>query len=139
MRSKVVKNIAEQRLAVGGADRLIEPWSRTEAGELAVVGEHPVATPEFAHEGMGVGQAGVADVGLANVADGHFAFYWMSLDHCGDSGIGAGIGVVEGPYAFAFVKGDAPAVLVRAGLSTPTGQAGKAETQVSGGVGAHGQ
>ena len=139
MAAQVVEDVAEQGFAVGVADGFVEARFGAEASELAVVGEDPVSAPEFADKRMGVGQADFADVGLADVADGDFAFDGVGLDHFGDAGVGAGVGVVEAAHALAFVERHAPAVFVGTGVAAAAGQAGEAEAQVGGGVGAHGQ
>lgn len=67
MPAQMVEQVTEQRFAVGVAHRLIETLGAAETPELAVVGEHPVAAPELADEGVGVGQADVADIGLGRM------------------------------------------------------------------------
>ncbi|MPN06497.1 hypothetical protein SDC9_153753 [bioreactor metagenome] len=51
--------------------------------QIAVVGKHPVAAPEFAHEGVAVLQAHHALRGLANVRDDVLAADGIFADQLG--------------------------------------------------------
>lgn len=137
--SKVIQNIAEQRLTVGAANRLVVTRRRSEARNLAIMGTDPVPPPEFADKRVRVGQTDLPHIGLPDVANGHLTLDRAGLDHLGDAGIGTGIDIVKRPNALPFVKGHTPAVLVGTGGPATTGQAGETETQVGGGIGAHGQ
>uniref|UniRef100_A0A1I7YQC8 Nitrogenase iron protein n=1 Tax=Steinernema glaseri TaxID=37863 RepID=A0A1I7YQC8_9BILA len=74
-----VEQVAEGGLAVGIAHWAVEGALPLEVAQLAVVCEAPVAPPQFAHERVGVGQAHLANVGLANVADDHLALDRITL------------------------------------------------------------
>ncbi|MCY1424405.1 hypothetical protein D9M71_401490 [compost metagenome] len=132
-----VQQVAEGGFAVGVAYRAVEAFRRLEAGQLSVVGEAPVAPPELTHEGVGVGQADLADVGLANMADHRLALDRIALHQARHFGFDAGRGVLEQAQAAAFIEADAPAIAVRAGAAAALHQAGEAEDDIGGDVGAH--
>src|SRR5690606_8607078 len=132
-----VEQIAEGGFAVGIAHRLVERPCRTEIGELAVMGEAPVLSPEFADEGMGIDQRHLADIGMADMADHHFALDQIALEHLRHFRLAAGHRVLEQTQPAALVEGDTPAILVRPGPPTALHQPGEAEVNVGRYVGAH--
>ena len=81
---EVVQQVAEDRFAVGVADRGVGALIRVETGQLTIVGEGPVLAPEFAGERVGVGQADAADIGLADMADDVFRLDRVLLDQLGN-------------------------------------------------------
>jgi hypothetical protein len=65
---------AKRALAVGAAYRLkvgVQAWKVL--FQVAVVGEHPVAAPEFAHKRVGVFKNDRSHSGLAHVSNDIFA------------------------------------------------------------------
>src|SRR5690606_17824113 len=139
MTAQVVQDIAEQGFAVGAANGLVEAGRRGKLRKLTIMGEDPVAAPELADKRVGVGQADITHIGLAYVADGHFTLDGMGLHHFGNARGGTGVGIVKTAHPFTFIESDAPAILVWAGVAATASQAGKAETEIGRGVGAHGQ
>jgi hypothetical protein len=88
---------------------------------------------------VGVGQAHLADIGLADMADHHFTLDGVTLHQQGDFRLAAGGRVLEQAQATTFVEGDAPTVAVGAGTPTALHQPGKAEHDIGGDVGTHAQ
>ncbi|MNZ73428.1 hypothetical protein D3C78_918390 [compost metagenome] len=134
-----VEQVAESRFAVGITNRPIEAGLALELAKLTVMGETPVAPPQLADERMGVGQADLADIGLANVADHDFALDRVALHQVGDFRLATGSRVLEQAQATALVEGDAPAVTVRAGAPAALHQPGEAENDVGRHIGTHAQ
>ena len=126
---------AEGVLGVGVAHRAEGTVQRrAEAGEVAVVGEHPVAAPQLAHERMGVLQRHPALRGLADVGDDVAAVDRVALHQLGHRRAARAVVVDEQAHAAVFEEGDAEAVLVLVGTLR---QAGEAEHHVGGRVGIH--
>lgn len=88
---------------------------------------------------MGVGQADLADVGLADVPDHHFALDRIALHQVRDFRFGARRRVLEQAQASAFIEGDAPPVAVRTGAAAALHQPGEAEHDIGRDIGAHAQ
>ncbi|MCY1177874.1 hypothetical protein D9M73_181990 [compost metagenome] len=88
---------------------------------------------------MGVGQAHLADVGLADVADDHFALDRVALHQVGHFRLAAGGRVLEQAQAAAFVEADTPAIAVRARAPTALHQPGEAEHDIGRDIGTHAQ
>jgi hypothetical protein len=105
--------------------------------ELAIVDEAPVATPEFAREGMGVLQTDLAPVGATDMADHITASDGIVAHQPGDLRVDAGLRIVEGTAALALVKRDTPTILVHPGATAALHQADKAETGIGWHIGAH--
>ncbi|MCY1413935.1 hypothetical protein D9M71_293730 [compost metagenome] len=138
-RAYPVEQIAECRFAVGIAHRSVKADFGLETGQLAVMGEAPVAPPQLADKGMGVGQADLADIGLADVADDHFALDRVALHQVGNFRFAAGCRVLKYTQPTSFVETDPPAIAMRAGAATTLHQPGKAENDIGRHVGAHAQ
>jgi hypothetical protein len=125
-------------LAVGIADwpeRSVQAWC--EVLQVAVVGEDPVAAPQFAHEGMAVLERHLALRGLADVGDDVGGLDRIALDQFGDRRIDGGLVVDEMAYAGTFEECDAPAVVVGVGASAAVGEAGEGKDDVRGDVAVH--
>ena len=91
---------AEGVLAVGAAHRVeaaVQP--RTEVLQVAVVGEHPVAAPQLAHEGVAVLQVHRALRGLADVGDDVAALDRVAADQLGHRRLAGRLVVDEVPQA----------------------------------------
>ncbi|MCY1413926.1 hypothetical protein D9M71_293640 [compost metagenome] len=138
-RAYPVEQVAERRFTVGVAHRPVKANLGLKAGQLPVMGETPVAPPQFADKGVGIGQADLADIGLADVADNHFALDRITLHQVGDFRFAAGRRVLEHAQATPLVEADAPAIAVGAGAPAPLHQPGKAENDIGRHVGAHAQ
>ena len=136
--AQLLEDVAEGAFGIGVADgSVILADGRVEALQVAVVGEHPVMPPHFAHEGVGVGQGGAAAGGFADVGDDVFRFDLIGLDQVGHRGLRAGFVVVEQAYAFLFEKADAEAVYVVVGQSAAPAEAFKGKDNVGGCVAVH--
>ncbi|MPN12430.1 hypothetical protein SDC9_159748 [bioreactor metagenome] len=85
--------------------------------EIAVVREDPVASPEFAHEGVAVLQADHALGGLADMGYDVGALDRVFADELGDLGVDGAFVIDEVAQALVFEEGDAPAVGVVAGVA----------------------
>ena len=81
---EVIQQVAEDGFAVGVADRGVGALIRVETGQLTIVGEGPVLTPEFPSERVGIGQADAADVGLSDMTDDVFRLDRILLDQFGN-------------------------------------------------------
>ncbi|MNL40332.1 hypothetical protein D3C87_1626750 [compost metagenome] len=103
------------------------------------MGETPVAAPQFTDERVGVGQADLADVGLADMPDHHFALDRVALHQIGHFRLTTRRRVLEQAQTATFVEGDTPAVTVRTGTPATLHQPGKAEHDVGRDIGAHAQ
>ncbi|MNM78681.1 hypothetical protein D3C81_905910 [compost metagenome] len=103
------------------------------------MGETPVAPPQLTDERMRVGQGDLADVGLADVPDHHFALDRIALHQVRDLRLAARRRVLEQPQSTAFIEGNAPAIAVRAGASAALHQPGEAEHDIGRDIGAHAQ
>eukprot|EP01136_Pigoraptor_vietnamica_P014780 Opistho-1_new@57268 len=122
---------AEGALAVGGADRAEVAVQRREVVlEVAVVGEHPLAAPELAHEGVGVFQRHLADGGLAHVGNDVAALERVLLQEFRHGRLGRALVVDEQAQALALEKRDAPAVGMVVGVAAALAEAGEAERRV---------
>src|SRR5690606_21469738 len=121
----------------GLAHRAIETRLGVKILQLAVVGEAPVAAPQLTGKRMGVGQRHRPGAGLADMTDHHLALDGVTLHQTRHFRVRAGGGVLEQAQPPPLVKTDAPAITVRAGATTALHQAGEAENDVGGHVGAH--
>lgn len=117
IQADAVQQVAEGALAVGVANRAVDALRRLEVGELAVMREAPVLPPQLANERMGIDQRNLAHIGVADVADHHFALDEVALHHLRHFGLATRDRVLEQAQAATFIEGDAPAVLVRPGLA----------------------
>ena len=99
--------------------------------EVAVVGEHPVAAPQFAHKRMAVLERDMALRGLADVGDDVGRLDRIVLDQFGDRRGDGGLVVDEMAHAGALEKGDAPAIVVGIGAAAAVGETGEAENTMS--------
>src|SRR5690606_18523040 len=132
-----VEQIAECGFAVGLAHGPIEAAGALQAGQLAVVRETPVAPPQFTAEGMGIDQTDLADVGLTDMADDHFAFDRVALHQLRHLGLAARPRVLEQAQIALLIETDAPAIAMRAGATTALHQPGETEDDIGGYIGAH--
>src|SRR5690606_22658402 len=105
--------------------------------EVAVMGEHPVASPQFAHEGMAVFQRHMADGGLADMGNDVGGLDRIALDQFGDRRGDGGLVVDEVAYAAAFEESDSPTVVVGVGAAAAVGEAGKREDNVGRDIAVH--
>jgi hypothetical protein len=126
-------------LSVLPTGRIRAVQHRIEILQVAVVGEHPVAAPHLAHEGMAVFQRHLALRGLADVGDDVQRFDRIALDQFGDRRGDGGLVIDEVAHAGAFEKGDAPAIVVGIGAAAAVGEAGKTEHNVSRDIAVHGK
>jgi len=101
------------------------------------VGEHPVAAPEFAYEGMAVLERHLALRGLADVGDDVGGLDRVTLDQFGNRGSDRGLVVDEVTYAGALEEGDAPAVVVGVGAAAAVGEAGEGKHNVGRDIAVH--
>jgi hypothetical protein len=128
---------AEGAFAVGIAHRAEGTvQARRKALQVTVVGQHPVAAPQLAHERVGVFQRHAALGGLADVRNHVLALDGVALDEFGHRAGARTVVVDEVAQATAFEEADAEAVLV---LVRAVGQARKAEHHVGRRVGIHAQ
>ena len=134
-----VEQVTERCFAVGITNRAVKTRTRRKVGQLAIVRKTPVASPQLANKRVGIGQAHLAHVGLADMANHHFAFDRVTLYQQGDFGVATGGRVLEQAQAPAFIEGNAPAITMRASTPAALHQAGKAEHNISRDVGAHAQ
>ena len=133
-----LQQVAEGQFAVGGADRTKGAVEHgREILQVAVMGEHPVAAPQLAHEGMAVFQRHVADGGLADVGDDVGRLDRITLDQFGDRRGDGGLVIDEVAHATALEEGDSPAVVVGVGTAAAVGEAGKREDNVGGDIAVH--
>ena len=107
------------------------------AFKLSIVSKAPHSAPQFAYEGMRVLQAYLAAVRTANMTNDHFTLDRVLLNELGDFGIGAGRRVTEQTTALAFIKGNPPAVTMRAGAPAPFDKPGNAKHDIGGCIGTH--
>ena len=105
--------------------------------ELAVMGEGPLPSPEFALKRVGVFQADAAAIGLTDMGYDHPAVDRVVLHQFGHLGAAGGLWIFERAAALAVIEGDPPAIGVGAGFATAAGQASKAETDIRGDIGTH--
>ncbi|MCY1370791.1 hypothetical protein D9M69_578970 [compost metagenome] len=101
--------------------------------QIAVVGKHPVAAPEFACEGVGVFQRHFADGGLAHMGDDVLALERVFLQKLRHRRPGRTLVVHKQPQAATFKESYAPAVGVFTGVAAALAETGEAERGVGGG------
>src|SRR5574343_313406 len=109
--AQFLKQPAEGAFAVGQADRdeaAVE--RRREIEQVAVVGENPVAAPQFAYEGMGVFQPDCALRRLADMGDDVPGADRVAAYQFGDRRGARRLRAEQEPGALALEEGDAPAV-----------------------------
>ncbi len=135
---KLLHDPAERVLAVGGADGVeVRMQAGAEVLQVAVVCEHPVAAPEFAHERMAVLQRHAALRGLAYVRDDVAAADGIAAYQFRDRRIHGPFVVHEMAQALVLEEGDAPAVGVVARPAAALREPREAEGHVGGRVGVH--
>ena len=98
--------------------------------QVAIMGKHPVAAPQFAHEGVAVFQRHPALRGLADMRDDIARLDRIAFDQLGHRRGDGRLVVDEMAHAGAFEKGDAPAVVVGIGMAAAHGEAGKTKDNV---------
>ena len=103
------------------------------------MGETPVTAPQLAYERVGIGEADLADVGLADMPDHDLALDRVALNQVRDFRLAARRRVLEQTQAPAFIEGDAPAVAMRTGTAATLHQPGEAEHDIGRHIGAHAQ
>ena len=86
---------------------------------------------------MGVGQSDASAIGLPDMGDDGAAADRMGADETRDVGACGGFGIVEGARRAALVKGDAPAVAMRADAAAAPGEAGEGKANVGRDIRAH--
>jgi hypothetical protein len=103
--------------------------------QVAVVGKHPVAAPEFAHKGVAVFHADRAHRGFAHVGHHVVAFDGVAAQHLRNGRGGGAFFVHKMPrrlarlVAVALKKCDAPAVRMVVGAAAALGKTGKTQGQ----------
>ncbi|MNY30548.1 hypothetical protein D3C86_1646610 [compost metagenome] len=86
---------------------------------------------------MGIGQTDLADIGLADMADHHFALDRVTLYQLRHFRLAAGARLLEQAQAAPFIEADTPTVAMRPGAAAAAHQPGKAENDIGGHIGAH--
>src|SRR5690554_4630999 len=135
--ANAVEHVAKSRFAVGVAYRAVVAVFGRKIGKLSVVGKTPVAAPQLAHKGVGIGQLDRADIGLADMADDQGAFDWVTLYQAGNLGIHTWFWVVKQAQSGALIEADTPAVSMWPGTAAALHQAGKTEYNISRHIGTH--
>ena len=129
---------AEGVFAVGVAHRMeaaVQPGP--EVLEVAVVGEDPVAAPQFAHEGMAILERDLPLRGLADMGNDVGRLDRVTLDQFGDRRGDRGLVVDEMAHAGALEEGDAPAIVVGIGAAAAVGETGEGKHNVSRDIAVH--
>lgn len=123
--------VAEGQFGIGLPHGLeVAPQRRCKVLQIAVVGKHPVASPQLPLEGVGVLEADEALGRLADVGDHVERMDGIAAYQLGHRGMRAGLGVEEEAYATALEEGDAPAVTMHVGQAAPRLEAGEGEADV---------
>ncbi len=105
--------------------------------EIAIVGKHPVAAPELAHERVAVLQAGHALGGLADVGDDVAALDRVLADQLGHGGGDRALMVDEVAQSLFLEERDAPAVGVVPGIARALCEAAEAKAHIGRGIAIH--
>lgn len=110
---------------------------RLKVFQVAVVRKQPVFAPQFAHEGMRVGQRHLPLRGLANVGDDIGRADGALADHVGKGRGSARRSILQDAHALVFKKGDTKAIGMAIRQSAATAETVERKDQVSRGVGVH--
>ena len=101
------------------------------------MGVGPVASPEFTGKGVRVFQRHFTTVRLANMGHHRAGLYRVLLHQTGNRRVKAGLRVFKRTTAFAFVKGDTPAIFMRPGSPTALNKPGETKANIGWHIGAH--
>ena len=128
---------AKGQLAVGRADRFEAAVQQGRVVfKVAIVGKHPITSPQFTYKRVAVFKRYLTDSGFAHVGDHVVAFDRVSAQHLGNRRGGGAFLVNKVAHAFtwlvgrtriAFKKGDTPAIGVVIGAAAALGKSGEAQ------------